>query len=221
MWLPLRAQLEDRAMQDRADIRFAEAGKSRYEPVIERRAVLECDQLALPLGQLFSERCQAGEIGAALGFLFRRRLGRNVQGRIEWQVLAARSQVVDAHVMRNAEQPGGEACDVLAIAGTGCPGFLERARGQILDIGIASEPKAEVVEPAGQLVCVDRIPVQLFGAHRSNQPAGPRLIDDHEWLYGAGGDVSRRHSARMPGALQSTGRRALLAVPFRSADRSR
>src|SRR5262245_3342406 len=201
MWLPLHAQLDNSAMQDRADVRFTEARESCDEPVIERRAVLECDQLALPLGQLFGECCQASEIGATLGILFRRRLGGNMQGDIEWQVLAARSQVVDAHVMRNAEQPGGEAREVTAIARAPCPRLLECARRQVLDINIAPEPKAEVVEHARQLVGVDRIPVQIFGADPTRGPARPRLIDDHEWLYGAGGDVSQRHSARMPWAL--------------------
>lgn len=53
-------------MQNRADIRFTDAGELRDEPVVDVRAELERYELALAIRQARGERRESRKIGVAL-----------------------------------------------------------------------------------------------------------------------------------------------------------
>jgi hypothetical protein len=87
--------------------------------------------------------------------------------------------VIDRDVPGDRQQPCGKAGHVAAVAMARPPGFLERARRQVLGVGRRPEAIAKKVVNAGQLLDVDGLPVRFGCGHPPHEPARQNLVECH------------------------------------------
>src|SRR5262249_50338050 len=81
----------------------------------------------------------------------------------------------------DGHEPRREGGEVAPVPVARDPRLLERERRQVLGHGAVTDPVAEVVVDARQLVRVQRVPVRLPGRFQRPGPAEHHVADGHRW----------------------------------------
>src|SRR5215831_9510176 len=122
---PLRPQCLDRTVQYRSDVGFAQSGDARDGDIVDAGAVFQRYQFTLAFGKTHDQCHQSRLIRDAFDVLVGCRVTRDIERHIDRQMIAMRTQVVDANVLRDLDEPRGKSGEIGSITIFGAPSLFE------------------------------------------------------------------------------------------------